>query len=197
MKRAEGRNLAALLLQHRVTLVAAALCVALSFYLLPMPDALFGALLAALAIFIAVIDIEHFIIPDSANLALLILGLVMVVLETSPGELLWALLDAIGRCAAAGGVLLALRYFYARRSGIEGLGLGDAKLAAAGAPFLAWPLLPVALLIAAFAGLLVVAAQAITQRKLPSRRVEIPFGAFLAPAIWLAFLIERAGFFAT
>jgi hypothetical protein len=28
---------------------------------------------------------------------------------------------------------------------------------------------------------------------MPDRKAEIPFGAFLAPAIWLAFLLERSG----
>ncbi len=121
-------------------------------------------------------------------------GLVLVALEAFPGQLLWDLGDALLRSAVAGGVLLALRYFYGWRRGVEGLGLGDAKLAAAGAPFLAWPVLPVALLIAAFGGLLAVGAQALAKGKRPSRRDSLPFGAFLAPAIWIAYLIAQTGF---
>jgi leader peptidase (prepilin peptidase)/N-methyltransferase len=179
------------LAQHRLTLVVMAGGVALSLYLLPQPAASFAALLAALAIFIAVIDIEQFIIPDSANLAMFVSGLVLAVAEAPRAELWWAMLDAAGRAAASGAVLLALRYFYSRRSGVEGLGLGDAKLAAAGAAWLAWPQLPVALLIAAFGGLLAVGTQAAIRRTMPSRRAELPFGAFVAPAIWLAFSIGR------
>ena len=166
---------------------------AVSFYVLPMPQAAFAAVLAALAIFIAVVDLEYLIIPDFANVAMFATGMALVVVEAWPGGLLWALGDALLRSAVAGGVLLALRYFYGRRSGVEGLGLGDAKLAAAGAPFLAWPVLPVALLIAAFGGLLAVGTQALAKRKLPGRRAEIPFGAFLAPAIWVAYMIGQVG----
>ena len=53
---------------------------------------------------------------------------------------------------------------------------------------------PVALLIAAFGGLLAVGAQALAKGKPPSRRDSLPFGAFLAPAIWLAYLIAQTGF---
>jgi leader peptidase (prepilin peptidase) / N-methyltransferase len=164
-----------------------------SLYLLPLPQGGFAALLAALAMLIAVIDLEYRIIPDAANALMFGAGLVLVVLEAFPGQLLWDLGDALLRSAVAGGVLLALRYFYGRRSGSEGLGLGDAKLAAAGAPFLAWPVLPVALLIAAFGGLLAVGAQALAKGKPPSRRDSLPFGAFLAPAIWIAYLIAQTG----
>ena len=183
-------------LAQRHGLAAAAIVggVIVSVYLLPFPQGAFAALLAALAIFIAVIDLEYRIIPDAANALMFAAGLVLVALEAFPSQLLGDLGDALLRSAVAGGVLLALRYFYGWRSGIEGLGLGDAKLAAAGAPFLAWPVLPVALLIAAFGGLLAVGAQALAKGKRPSRRDSLPFGAFLAPAIWIAYLIAHSDF---
>ena len=183
-------------LAQRHGLAAAAIAggIIVSLYLLPFPQGAFAALLAALAIFIAVIDLEYRIIPDAANALMFAAGLVLVAHEAFPGQLVWDVGDALLRSAVAGGVLLALRYFYGWRSGIEGLGLGDAKLAAAGAPFLAWPVLPVALLIAAFGGLLAVGAQALAKGKRPSRRDSLPFGAFLAPAIWNAYLIAQAEF---
>ena len=179
--------------RHGLTAAAMAGGIILSLYLLPLPQGAFAALLAALAILIAVIDLEYRIIPDAANALMFAAGLLLAALEAFPGQLWWDLGDALLRSAVAGGVLLALRYFYGRRSGIEGLGLGDAKLAAAGAPFLAWPVLPAALLIAAFGGLLAVGAQALAKRKAPSRRDSLPFGAFLAPAIWIAYLIAQTG----
>jgi leader peptidase (prepilin peptidase)/N-methyltransferase len=195
MRRRSARRLPALVQQHWLTAAAMAAGTALSFALLPLPQAAFAALLAALAIFIAVVDLEYMIIPDAANVVLFVAGMVLVAVEAWPGALVVELSDALLRSAAAGGVLLALRHFYGKRRGIEGLGLGDAKLAAAGAPFLAWPVLPVALLIAAFGGLLAVGTQALARRTLPSRHAELPFGAFLAPAIWLAYMIGQAGLF--
>jgi leader peptidase (prepilin peptidase)/N-methyltransferase len=188
-----------LLQRHGLAAAVMASGIVLSLYLLPLPQGAFAALLAALAIFIAVIDLEYRIIPDAANALMFAAGLLLVVLEAFPGQLLWGMVlwdlgDALLRSAVAGGVLLALRYFYGWRRGVEGLGLGDAKLAAAGAPFLAWPVLPVALLIAAFGGLVAVGAQALAKGKRPSRRDSLPFGAFLAPAIWIAYLIAQTGF---
>jgi len=48
-------------------------------------------------------------------------------------------------------------------------------------------------LIASVGGILAIATRSLNQRKMPDRKAEIPFGAFLAPAIWLAFLLERSG----
>ena len=127
-------RLSDLLQRHALAAAAMLTGVIVSVYLLPLPQGAFAALLAALAILIAVIDLEYRIIPDAANALMFGAGLVLVVLEAFPGQLLWDLGDALLRSAVAGGVLLALRYFYGRRSGIEGLGLGDAKLAAAGRP---------------------------------------------------------------
>ena len=114
-------------------------------------------------------------------------------MEAPSGGMLAAIADALARCIVAGGALLLLRFAYLRLSGIEGLGLGDAKLAAAGALSLAWPTLPIALLIASIGALLAVAGRGVAARKMPERGAEIPFGAFLAPAIWLAFVLERSG----
>src|SRR6185437_12694119 len=121
------------------------------------------------------------------------IGLVLIVLEAPPGGTLSALGDGLARGLVGGGALLLLRFAYLRLAAIEGLGLGDAKLAAAGALPLDWPTLPIALLIASIGGLLAIASRALGSRKMPDRVAEIPFGAFLAPAIWLAFLLERTG----
>jgi leader peptidase (prepilin peptidase)/N-methyltransferase len=165
----------------------------ISLYLLPPAIALFAAALGVIAVFIAAVDLEYLVIPDAANAGLLVLGVVLVVTEAPPGSQLTALADAAARCLAAGGALMLLRFLYFRRAGVEGLGLGDVKLAAAGAPFLAWPTLPIALLVASVGGLLAVASRGLNAGKMPDRAAEIPFGAFLAPALWLAFMLERSG----
>jgi hypothetical protein len=54
--------------------------------------------------------------------------------------------------------------------------------------------LPIALLIASVGGLLAVAARALAARSAPERGAEIPFGAFLALAVWIALVIERCGY---
>ncbi len=166
---------------------------AVSLYVLPLPLSLFAASLAVIAIFIAAVDLEHLVIPDAANLALVVLGLALTFTEAGPEGYGLAFIDALARGITAGGALLVLRQIYLWRAGVEGLGLGDAKLAAAGGIFLGWPTLPIALLIAAVGGLLAVGSRGLAKRQKPDRRAEIPFGAFLAPAIWLAFVLERCG----
>jgi leader peptidase (prepilin peptidase)/N-methyltransferase len=171
---------------------AAALLGALvSFILLAPIPALFGAALALLAVWIARVDIDRLIIPDLANIALLVLGLVLVLSEAPASERVEAVVDAVLRGVAAGGLLWLLRFGYRQVSGRDGLGLGDVKLMAAGAPFLAWTTLPYTLVLAAAAAIILIGLQALHRRQPLDRGMELPFGAFLAPAIWAAFLLER------
>ena len=175
-------------------LTAMAAGAGVSLYLLPMPGAAFAAALAVVAVFIAAVDIEHLIVPDTANALLFAAGLALVVVDAG-GTFAWPELgQALLRAVVCGAAFLGLRYVYMRRSGVEGLGLGDVKLVAAAAPWLAWTSLPIALLIASVGGLLAVAVRALVARSAPDRSAEIPFGAFLAPAIWVAFMIERGGY---
>ena len=55
----------------------------------------------------------------------------------------------------------------------------------------AWPKRPMALEIARVLALLTIGAVAARARQLPDRHQALPFGAFLAPAIWLAFVWQR------
>jgi leader peptidase (prepilin peptidase) / N-methyltransferase len=85
---------------------------------------------------------------------------------------------------------LLLRTIYARVRGREGIGLGDVKLAAVAGAWLELDLIPFAIAIAALAAL---AVMALRQRLLgrPLRAAgRVPFGAFFAPAIWFAWLVD-------
>jgi leader peptidase (prepilin peptidase)/N-methyltransferase len=162
-----------------------------SFATLPLTPAVFSTLLAGLAIWIALVDLEDLIIPDLANAAIAILGLTLIVIETPAGALAEEIPDALMRVIAAGGLLFLLRLAFERFAGKEGLGLGDVKLMAAGATVLSWASLPYALVLAAVAAILVMVLRGIRHGAWLDRETEIPFGAFLAPAIWAAFLLER------
>jgi len=163
---------------------------ALSLALLPLPISGFAAALGMLAVLIAAIDLDRFIIPDLAVLAMLVLGLALAAFEGSDGRA-EALADAGLRALATGGALYLLRAAYLRLAGMHGLGLGDVKLAAAAGPWLLWPTLPFAIAVAAIAALVTTAARALLLRQRMHLKQELPFGAFLAPAIWMSFLIER------
>ena len=158
--------------------------------LLPFPLSAFAAALGVLAVLIAIIDLDRFIIPDSAVIAMAVLGLLLAAME-GDGARVAALADAGLRGLATGGALYLLRALYRRLAAIDGLGLGDVKLAAAAGPWLMWSTLPFAIAVAAVAALVTVGGRAVLLREPIHAKQELPFGAFLAPAVWLSFLLER------
>jgi leader peptidase (prepilin peptidase)/N-methyltransferase len=153
---------------------------------LSIVDALFAICLAALTGWLILSDLTRFHLPDPANLAVAGLGATWVALQT---EALAGLADGALRALVVAALLIALKAGYARLRGFEGLGWGDVKLAAAGAVWLQWEQLPIALFVAATAGILAVVLHATLVRTTVSGSAAIPFGAFLAPSIsgvWLA-----------
>jgi leader peptidase (prepilin peptidase)/N-methyltransferase len=98
------------------------------------------------------------------------------------------------RAAVLGFAFLALRALDFRLRDREGIGLGDVKLAAVAGGWLDWPMMPVAVEIAALAGLSVYALGRLTGRPPFSATARLPFGLFFAPAIWFCWLIETGVF---
>jgi leader peptidase (prepilin peptidase) / N-methyltransferase len=162
-----------------------------SFLTLPLTLAVFSTLLAGLAIWIALVDLEDLIIPDLATAGIAILGLALIVIETPVEALMEEIPDALMRALAAGGLLFLVRFAFQRFAGKEGLGLGDVKLMAAGATLLSWASLPYVLILAAAAAIMLIVLHRMRRGAWVGRETEIPFGAFLAPAIWATFLFER------
>ena len=115
-----------------------------------------GAGLALVMLAIAVVDRQHFLIPNSLNAAGLALGFVhSVVLE--PEDIGAALAGAVLRAAVFALAFFALRLIYARLRGRQGIGLGDVKLAAVAGSWLGWSIMPIAVEIAALSALFVYA----------------------------------------
>jgi leader peptidase (prepilin peptidase)/N-methyltransferase len=162
-----------------------------AFLALKPQDAAFGVVFAGLVLFIAEADLDRYEIPDIWSGALFALG--MVWLAVGPEVGLEVMLDALFRACVAGGFLLLARALYRLFRGFDGLGLGDVKLAAAGAPWISWPNLPISLLVAACGALLVVLVHRAVSRAAPKLDAVIPFGAFLAPALWITWLITMLG----
>lgn len=96
-------------------------------------DVVLLACLAALAVY----DLRQFRLPDLLTLPLLLLGLGLSLAGHGPPPLESALGAALGFAVFWG---LGAAYF--RLRGIDGLGLGDAKLMAAAGAWLGWPMLP-------------------------------------------------------
>ncbi len=146
-----------------------------------------GAALAALTLAIALIDRRRLIIPDELNALALAAGLAAAGLKTqvSPGA---AILDALLRAALMFAAFYAFRAGYRRLRGIEGMGLGDVKLAAVAGVWLDWVNLPIAVDIAAMAALAAALIKRLKGKRLDPR-AKLPFGAYFAPAIWLCWLL--------
>jgi leader peptidase (prepilin peptidase)/N-methyltransferase len=171
-----------------IALVALAI-VAASLAIAPAPQGLLGAGLGLLMLAIAVVDARRFIIPNELVLAAFALGFVHASVEESDG-ILRALAAAALRGAVLGLLFWCLRELYFRWRGREGLGLGDVKLAAAAGVWLDWPAMPIAIEIAALGALaLYVLGHALGRRRIHAA-TRLPFGLFLAPAIWLAWLMQ-------
>jgi leader peptidase (prepilin peptidase)/N-methyltransferase len=146
-----------------------------------------GGALAGLALAIAVVDRRWLIIPDELNALAFIAGLVTAGLtrQAAPGE---AILNALLRATLMFAAFFAFRAAYRRLRGLEGMGLGDVKLAAVAGAWLGWADLPIAVDIAALSAL----GAALFSRLRGDRfdpKARLPFGAFFAPAIWMCWLL--------
>jgi leader peptidase (prepilin peptidase)/N-methyltransferase len=87
-------------------------------------------------------------------------------------------------------LFLALREAYRRLRGREGIGLGDVKLAGVAGVWLDWLTIPLAVEAAALVALASYVVAKIIQRQPLSGTIRLPFGLFLAPAIWAGWLFE-------
>jgi leader peptidase (prepilin peptidase)/N-methyltransferase len=138
---------------------------------------------------IAAVDLRRFIIPDELTAAALMLGLVYAaVAETD----IWAqaLAWSILRGAASALAFLGVRIFYRWMRGREGIGLGDVKLAGVAGIWLDWSIIPIAIEIAAVAALGAYLIRHFYFRRVVGPATRMPFGLFLAPAIWIGWLLE-------
>lgn len=132
---------------------------------------------------LTLIDARHKLLPDVLTLPLAAAGLAFG-LAIDPGESL----DRVIGAGAGYGSFAAIGWAYWRWRGIEGLGLGDAKLFAAAGAWLTWTGLPMVLLIAAPAALVVTLGRRLLGRGSLALTQEIPFGPYLALGFWVAWL---------
>jgi leader peptidase (prepilin peptidase) / N-methyltransferase len=146
-----------------------------------------GAGLALLMLAIAVVDLRYFIIPDELTGAALALAIVNAAFADAP-----SMIESVSAAALRGAATMlffwSVRWLYHRLRQREGLGLGDVKLAFVGGAWLDWTMIPVAIEIAALAALAAYGAWHIFGKRPLDASSRLPFGFFLAPAIWLSWL---------
>jgi leader peptidase (prepilin peptidase)/N-methyltransferase len=155
----------------------------------PGPDGLLGAVLAALMLAISVTDADRYLIPNQLTGAAAALALFRAA-AIGPDAGAWALLWAVGRALIIALPLLGLMAGYRALRGRDGLGLGDVKLAAVAGAWLGLPALFAAIELAALAAIGAYLFNAAIKRRPLKSTAFLPFGTFLAPAIWLGWLAE-------
>jgi leader peptidase (prepilin peptidase)/N-methyltransferase len=148
----------------------------------PWPAVLANAVLGAVLTALVVVDLRRQLLPDALVLPLLPLGLLQA--WTSGQDLLGGVVGAL----FGGGLLWLVRALYRRLRGLEGLGLGDVKLMAAGGAWVGPAGIGPVLLVGALATLAAVGLAALAGRR-GGRMTRIPFGPGLAVGIFLVALL--------
>jgi leader peptidase (prepilin peptidase)/N-methyltransferase len=138
-----------------------------------------GCLLGWWLIALGAVDAREMILPDVLTLPLIVAGLVVTGL-IAPDQLSHHVAGAVAGFA----VIALVGFAYRRVRGRDGIGLGDAKLAAAAGAWVAWTGLPGVILIAALSGITftLLAARVTSDRVLTAK---LPFGPHIALGTWV------------
>ena len=148
---------------------------------------LFGAILLALLITIAVIDLRRMIIPDGLNLGLAATGI---------GYQVWTLgrfpVIAVVFSLAVLSLFWVLRRWFELTRGQTGLGLGDVKMAGASVLWISPWNLALYMLITCVAALMFVLLSHFRGGAL-ELKTKVPFGPFLGLGIFVTWILEISG----
>lgn len=142
--------------------------------------------LAVPLIWLSVTDLRRFEIPDTATLSIALCG-ALFQWVARPGRLGSEISLAVGLAVLlwiGGGIAF-------RRTGREALGIGDAKLIGAGTLCTGFAAIWWALLIACLGG--IAGTMAARRGHGHDQEFGIPFGPFLAYAIYMVFLLQLPG----
>ena len=155
------------------------------------PMALVSAVFGWWLLILAVIDGEHFWLPDRLTLPLGAVGLIQAVVFSLMG-VSGPWIDNLIGAAAGFGALWLVAFAYKRLRGREGLGGGDPILLGAIGAWVGWQGLPSVVVWAGIAGLSVVLATVALRRSI-SAEARLPFGVFLAVGAWLVWIFGPLG----
>lgn len=132
------------------------------------------------------IDFDTLLLPDNITLPLVWLGLLLSLLHDPSTPL-----PVDPRSSILGGLagylsLWSVYWLFKLLTGKEGMGHGDFKLFAAFGTWLGWQMLPLIILLSAFAGAVVGITLIVARGR--DRNIPIPFGPYLAAAGWVALM---------
>jgi len=188
MARRSGLGRRASLARAAFAIVSVAAALA-SILVAPGARGLLGAGLALVTCAIALHDARHFLIPNWLNAAAFALAIAHAA-ALDPHAPLPPIGLALVRAGAAGGMFLALKLGYRAWRGHDGIGMGDVKLAAVAGAWLDWFAIAVAIEIAVVAALGAYLVRHYAGRRPMRATHALPFGLYLAPAIWVAWFLQ-------
>ncbi|MDO9486886.1 MAG: A24 family peptidase [Sphingomonadaceae bacterium] len=168
--------------RHPSIEAAAAIIGGASLFVYPDLAGLLGAIFGWALLTLAILDAEHFWLPDALTLPLLAVGLALGFAVDPP------LLDRFIGAAVGFASLAAIGLAYRGLRGRRGLGGGDPKLFGAIGAWLGWQALPFVLLLAALLGLISVAISMLRGQP-TTAQTKVAFGAPLAVAGWAIWLV--------
>jgi leader peptidase (prepilin peptidase)/N-methyltransferase len=145
--------------------------------------ALFGGLLLSIVIIMAAIDAREMILPNRLNALFAASGVGQAVLVGHPQFADAALGAALGFATLSG-----IAALFRQVRGVEGLGFGDQKFAAAAGIWIGWDQIAPMLLIASCSALAFSITRSLKQGTF-DRATRLPFGPFLGLGVvvcWLA-----------
>jgi prepilin signal peptidase PulO-like enzyme (type II secretory pathway) len=151
--------------------------------LLMVSKVAFGCLLLIIVVTMAIIDCRKLILPNHLNALLAVAGIGQAVLIGQP-DLADAALGALAGFVVLGAVAATFRHL----RGIDGLGFGDQKFAAAAGLWIGWEQIAPMLLIASCSALIFVTIQSAKTRKFDVE-ARVPFGPFLGLGTAVCWLV--------
>jgi leader peptidase (prepilin peptidase) / N-methyltransferase len=147
---------------------------------------LFLLILAWSSLSLAVIDVEHQLLPDQITIPLIWLGL----LANSFGLFIPVQDAIIGAIVAYSALWIIAKCFRLLR-GKDGMGYGDFKTFAIFGAWLGWQSLPSIILLASVSGVII--SIGLILRKKINRDTPVPFGPFIIIAGWLYLSMHLLG----
>ncbi len=158
-------------------------------------DFLFGGFFLYLAMNIAKEDLRTRIVPDLFLLMMFASGILYNVLkqESSQEALSEIISRLVFRSAAPSLSLLFIALLYRLIRRRDGLGMGDVKLMAAAGVWQPFTGSLYALTAASTTGIAAVLLIALRNKKPDLLLHSLPFALFLAPALWLSWLLGKLG----
>jgi leader peptidase (prepilin peptidase) / N-methyltransferase len=146
----------------------------------------FACILAATLSALAIIDFHRMILPDRLNLVLAAAGASQSAILREPD-----VLDAALGAAGGGACLMLVAALFRRLRGVEGLGTGDLKLAAAAGIWIGWQGIPLMLLVASTSALAFFVIRTVKTGEF-DRLAPVPFGPFLGLGTFFSWLTTVA-----